>query len=80
MDDLNLTVKIDESRNLCIAPLSSRTYKEAGAKGLGGEFGYFIFEVDEARPDAGITVIGKAASADAAMRLYELLAASNAGG
>lgn len=63
MEDLNLSVKIDESRQLCIAPLPARTHREAGAKGLGGELGYFIFEVDHACPDAGITVIGKAASA-----------------
>jgi hypothetical protein len=34
---------------------------------------YFIFEVDESAPDMGINVIGKAASADAALRLFELL-------
>lgn len=73
MDDLNLTVQIDESRSLCIAPLPAQTYKEAKAKGLGGEFGYFIFEVDDSCPDAGISVIGKAASADAALRLFDLL-------
>jgi hypothetical protein len=73
MDDLNLTVRLGESLTLCIAPLPARTYKEAQAKGLGGEFGYFIFEVDESCPDAGISVIGKAASADAALRLFDLL-------
>jgi hypothetical protein len=72
MEDLNLSVPISESLSLCIAPLPARTYRET-AKGLGGEFGYFIFEVDETCPDAGINVIGKAASADAALRLFELL-------
>jgi hypothetical protein len=74
MDDLNLTVRLGESRSLCIAPLPARTYRETKAKGLGGEFGYFIFEVDDSCPDTGINVIGKAASADAAFRLFELLA------
>jgi hypothetical protein len=72
MEDLNLSIKIDESLSLCIAPLPARTYREM-ARGLGGEFGYFIFEVDESRPDSGINVIGKAASAEAALRLFDLL-------
>jgi hypothetical protein len=74
MDDINLTVRISESRSICIAPLPFKSYKEAGAKGLGGEYGYFIFEVDESSSDAGINVIGKAASIDAALRLYEIIA------
>jgi hypothetical protein len=73
MDDFSLSVRIDDSRSVCIAPLPKQTYREAGAKGLGGEYGYFIYEVDEAFPDHGINVIGKAASADAALRLFELL-------
>jgi hypothetical protein len=73
MDDVNLTVKIDESRSICIAPLPAQTYRQAGAKGLGGEYGYFIFEVDENHPDNGISVIGKAASIEAAHRLFDLL-------
>ena len=74
MDDLNLTVRLNDSLSLCIAPLPAETYRDANAKGLGGEYGYFIFEVDEARPELGINVIGKAASADAALRLFDLLA------
>jgi hypothetical protein len=73
MDDFNLSVRIDDSRSICIAPLPARTYREAGAKGLGGEYGYFIFEVDETLPEAGINVIGKAASPEAALRLFDLL-------
>ncbi|WOJ90732.1 hypothetical protein RZS28_05430 [Methylocapsa polymorpha] len=73
MDDLNLTVRISDSRSLCIAPISSQMYRETGAKGLGGEYGYFIFEVDDEFSDSGINIIGKAASADAALRLFELL-------
>ena len=77
MEDLNLSVKLSELLSLCIAPLPARTYRET-AKGLGGEYGYFIFEVDESCPDAGINVIGKAASADAALRLFDLLVRSRA--
>lgn len=40
--------------------------------------GYFIFETDDDRPDLGINVIGKAASIDAAHRLYEILVGRSA--
>jgi hypothetical protein len=73
MEDVSLTVKIDDSRSLRIAPLPLRTYREAGGKGLGGELGYFIYEIDETQPNLGIEIIGKAASMDAAIRIYKLL-------
>ena len=70
MDDVFLTAQIDNRRSICISPLPAKIYKQAGAKGLGGE--YFIYETDAACPDSGIEVIGKAASLDAALRLFEV--------
>jgi hypothetical protein len=46
----------------------------AGGKGLGGDYGYFIYEIDTLYPHAGIEVIAKAKSVDAALRLYEMIA------
>jgi hypothetical protein len=74
MDDLVLTTRIDDTHSVYISPLPAKTYKEACGKGLGGEFGYFIYEVDESCPDLGIEIIGKAASMEAALRLFELIA------
>jgi hypothetical protein len=76
MDDVFLTARIDNRRSICISPLPTKTYKQAGAKGLGGEFGYFIYETDSACPDASIEVIGKAASLDAALRLFDVICRS----
>lgn len=76
MDDVFLTAQIDNRRSICISPLPAKIYKQAGAKGLGGEFGYFIYETDAACPDSGIEVIGKAASLDAALRLFEVISRS----
>jgi hypothetical protein len=79
MDDVFLTAQIaDSTRSVCISPLPAKTYKEAGGKGLGGEYGYFIYEVDSAHPNAGVEVIGKAASIDAALRLFELICGKKA--
>jgi hypothetical protein len=76
MDDVFLTARIDNRRSICISPLPTKTYKQAGGKGLGGEFGYFIYETDAASPNGGIEVIGKAASLDAALRLFEVISRS----
>jgi hypothetical protein len=73
MEDVFLSKKISDGRLLCISPLSGQTYKEAGGKGLGGEYGYFVYEVDPQRPQSGIEVIAKAASVEAALRLYEII-------
>jgi hypothetical protein len=76
MDDVFLTARIDNRRSICISPLPAKTYKEAGGKGLGGKLGYFIYETDNACPDAGIEVIGKAASLEAALRLFDLISSA----
>lgn len=73
MEDVFLTAKIDENRTVCISPLPAKTYREAGGKGLGGDYGYFIYEVDTSYPGAGIEVIGKAASIEAALRIFEMI-------
>lgn len=78
MDDVSLKFRIGESRSVCISPLPHKTYRDAGGRGLGGEYGYFIYETDDARPDLGINIIGKAASLDAAFRLFELITGKQA--
>jgi hypothetical protein len=76
MEDVFLSTKLRDGRTLCISPLPARDYREAGGKGLGGEYGYFIYEVDPQSPHAGVEIIGKVSSIDAALRLHDLIAAS----
>lgn len=76
MDDVFLTAQIDGRRTLCISPLPAKTYREAGGKGLGGEFGYFVYEVDNQTPSVGLEVIAKVASKEAAIRLFEIISGS----
>lgn len=73
MEDLFLSTPIDRRRMLCISPISARAYRDAGGKGLGGEYGYFIYECDSANPQSGIEVIAKAASPEAALKLYDII-------
>jgi hypothetical protein len=76
MDDIVLRARIDDSREVYLSPLPKKAYKEAGGKGLGGDYGYFIYEVDVTRPNAGIEIIGKAASIEAAIRIFEIICGS----
>jgi len=57
--------------------LPRTTYRQA-AKGLGGEYGYFVYEIDSRFPNAGIDVIAKAASLEAALRLFDIISAQRA--
>lgn len=73
MEDVFLSVRIENQKSVCISPLTGKLYREAGGKGLGGEYGYFIYEVDHALPGRGIEVIGKAASLEAALRIFDMI-------
>lgn len=68
-------MNIDEYTMLCVSPLSAKTYREAGGRGLGGDQGYFLYEVDLSSRNAGITIIAKASGAEEAEQLFALLTA-----
>lgn len=72
MEDVFLSTEIG-TRTLCLSPLPARSYRAAGGMGLGGDVGYFLYEYETAAPETGIEIIAKAASADAAFRLFEML-------
>lgn len=65
--------KVDKNRLLCISPLSRKSYKEAGVRGLGGHEGYFVYETDCGEPSSGIEIIAKLASFEAALKLFHLI-------
>ena len=75
MEDVFLSANIGNDRMLCVSPLSAKLYRESGGRGLGGDFGYFVYEVNLKHANAGIEVMAKAASYDAALRLFDLLIA-----
>jgi hypothetical protein len=72
MEDIFLSTEV-RGRTICLSPLSARTYRDAGGRGLGGDAGYFLYEFMTDNPEAGIEIIAKAASVDAAFRLFEML-------
>jgi hypothetical protein len=71
-DDLFVVERIGNSRWLCLSSLARQTVDEAGASHLGGDCGFFIYEVNEADKSGGIQVLAKAVSLEAAFRLIDL--------
>lgn len=71
-DDLYVVDQLDEFRSICISTLARRTVEESQAAHLGGDRGYFIYEVDSRQSSGGINVLAKVASFDAAFRLADL--------
>ncbi len=78
MEDVFLSATVPGGRTLCVSPLSAKAYRESVKSGLGGDFGYFIYEIDSQNPRAGLEVIAKAPSYDAAVRLFDLLVGGRA--
>ncbi|WP_298916771.1 hypothetical protein [uncultured Algimonas sp.] len=72
MDDLYLSAEVG-GRTVCVSPLSKTAYNQCGGKGLGGDYGYFVYEYDSQNSAAGIEVLAKARSTEAALRIFDLL-------
>lgn len=73
MSDRFWCAPLGDGREICVSPLAGLTLKNAHYDGqLGDEYGYFIYECDRTRQFAGIEVLAKAASYEAAMRLVDI--------
>lgn len=70
-DDLFLVERLGNGKAICLSTLARSTVNESDAAHLGGDRGYFIYEVDEAKCD-GVIVLAKAASLEAAYRLIDI--------
>ena len=77
-DDLFVVERLGNSRSLCLSTLAYQTVIESDASHLGGDRGFFIYEVDDSHAERGIQVLAKAASLDAAFRLIDLWRARTA--
>jgi hypothetical protein len=63
---------LPDGRQVHIAPLSLDTYNDNQAFVLGDDSGYFIYQIDKLNASAGIEILGKALSYDAAMQLIDI--------
>lgn len=64
--------RLPDGREFCVAPVSRDTFEANRAHDLGDDDGYFIYEYDTKNPHAGIEILGKAASYEAAVRLMDI--------
>ena len=74
MEDVFLSESVNGD-TIFVTPLSNLFYRQAGGQGLGGSEGYFICCSSNKRPDAGIEILAKAASVEAAERIFYALVA-----
>tara|TARA_R100001369_G_scaffold90595_2_gene129842 strand:- start:1210 stop:1461 length:252 start_codon:yes stop_codon:yes gene_type:complete len=72
MEDIYLSETVHND-TIFVTPLSKMFYRETGAHGLGGSEGFFICSSSATNPDAGFEVLAKAATADAAERIFRAL-------
>lgn len=72
MENLSLSALIEEGREICLSPISRQTFDASELDTLGDDCGYFIYEVDPNRPNAGIEILAKVASYEAALRLIDI--------
>ena len=75
MKEFLFSARLPDGREVCIAPVSADAFQDNGVDSLGDDTGYFIYEYDTAQTSAGIEILGKAASYDAAMRLIDIFIA-----
>lgn len=72
MDDELLAIeRIDERTSLCVSPLSRKVVDESEIAHLGSDRGFFVYEIDN-QSSAGISILAKVASLEAAFRLIDL--------
>jgi hypothetical protein len=71
MDEILASANLGNGFSIHIATLARQTIVDAGAEHL-GFCGYFLFEANDTPEAKGITVLGKAASIEAAFRLIDL--------
>lgn len=73
MTDRFWCASLNDGREICVSPLARTTLDQTRYDSdLGDEYGYFIYECDRTKQSAGIEVLAKAASYDAAMRLVDI--------
>ena len=72
-DDLLFVSRLDANRAICVSHLAHETLDQDESQSLGGDEGFFLYEIDDRPVFGGVTVLAKAASLDAAFRLADLL-------
>lgn len=73
MRHILFSTRLADGREICVAPVSRDIFDANKAETLGDDSGYFVYEYDANHPSSGIEILAKAVSADAAMRLIDII-------
>ena len=76
MNHFLFSASLPDGNEVCIAPVSYDAFRDNDIDTLGDDAGYFIYEYDPRRSEAGIEILAKAASYDAAMRIMDIFLSS----
>jgi hypothetical protein len=71
MDQFYFSVRLDDDRTLCLAPLTERRHECSGQE-LEDTSGYFLFEQKGSGDCAEVEIIARAISEEAAFRLRDM--------
>ena len=63
---------LKDGRQIHIAQVSLDAYNDNKVFELGDDSGYFIYQIDNSNSSAGLEILGKAASYEAAMQLIDI--------
>jgi hypothetical protein len=66
------SAELPNGRQIYIAPVSLDAFESNHAFSLGDDTGYFIYEINTLNESAGLEILGKAVSYEAAMRLVDI--------
>jgi|TARA_R110002049_G_scaffold75674_2_gene194567 hypothetical protein len=69
MEDFYLSDTIEDN-TIFVSPLSHKMYLSAGGKGLGGSEGFFVCSERSSNPDAGMEILAKASTMEAAELIF----------
>ena len=72
MKQFLFSAHLPDGNEVCIASISRDAFCDNGVESLGDDTGYFIYEYDPRQSEAGIEILGKAASYDAAVRIMDI--------
>jgi hypothetical protein len=72
MEEFYFTVKLDEDRTLCLAPLTDRNLEISGQE-ISDSSGYFLYEKHHSDGMPRVEIIAQVVSEDAVFRLREML-------
>ena len=72
MSEYYFSVRLDETKTLCLAPLTSRNIEASGQE-ISDPAGYYLYQTSGDHDDPEVEIIAQIVSEEAALQLREML-------